>query len=147
MYTINEPAANGANTALEAAGKTGVLIVSVDGGCAGVDLVKSGVIGATSQQYPLKMAELGVQAIYDLATTGAKPAVTEGLDFYNTGVALVTDKAATGVDQHLLDRRRGDLLGLTSAPPSSRGRAAVIRAAALLRSRVWRIPIATRPSN
>ncbi len=97
VYTINEPAANGANTALEAAGKTGVLIVSVDGGCAGVDLVKSGVIGATSQQYPLKMAELGVQAIYDLATTGAKPAVTEGLDFYNTGVALVTDKAATGV--------------------------------------------------
>jgi fructose transport system substrate-binding protein len=97
VYTINEPAANGANTALTAAGKTGALIVSVDGGCAGVGLVKSGVIGATSQQYPLKMASLGVQAIYDLATTGAKPAVTSGLDFFNTGVALVTDKAATGV--------------------------------------------------
>lgn len=97
VYTINEPAANGANTALIAAGKSGVLIVSVDGGCAGVELVKSGVIGATSQQYPLKMAELGVQAIYDLASTGKKPAVSEGLDFYNTGVALVTDKAATGV--------------------------------------------------
>jgi fructose transport system substrate-binding protein len=97
VYTINEPAANGANKALTAAGKTGVLIVSVDGGCAGVGLVKSGVIGATSQQYPLKMASLGVQAIYDLATTGKKPAVSEGLDFYNTGVALVTDKAATGV--------------------------------------------------
>jgi ABC-type sugar transport system substrate-binding protein len=97
VYTINEPAANGANKALTAAGKSGVLIVSVDGGCAGVGLVKSGVIGATSQQYPLKMASLGVQAIYDLATTGKKPAVSEGLDFYNTGVALVTDKAATGV--------------------------------------------------
>jgi fructose transport system substrate-binding protein len=98
VYTINEPAANGANKALTAAGKTsGVLIVSVDGGCAGVDLVKSGVIGATSQQYPLKMASLGVQGIYDLATSGKKPAVTEGLDFFNTGVALVTDKAATGV--------------------------------------------------
>jgi ABC-type sugar transport system substrate-binding protein len=97
VYTINEPAANGANTALTAAGKTGTLIVSVDGGCAGVNLVKSGVIGATSQQYPLKMASLGVQAISDLATTGAKPAVTSGLDFFNTGVALVTDKAATGV--------------------------------------------------
>jgi ABC-type sugar transport system substrate-binding protein len=98
VYTINEPAANGANKALQAAGKaSGILIVSVDGGCAGVELVKSGVIGATSQQYPLKMASLGVQAIYDLATTGKKPAVTEGLDFYNTGVALVTDKAATGV--------------------------------------------------
>jgi fructose transport system substrate-binding protein len=98
VYTINEPAANGANKALTAAGKTsGILIVSVDGGCAGVALVKSGVIGATSQQYPLKMASLGVQAIYDLATSGKKPAVTEGLDFYNTGVALVTDKAAAGV--------------------------------------------------
>jgi fructose transport system substrate-binding protein len=97
VYTINEPAANGANKALTAAGKSGILIVSVDGGCAGVELVKSGVIGATSQQYPLKMAELGVQAIYDLATTGKKPAVSEGLDFFNTGVALVTDKAATGV--------------------------------------------------
>jgi fructose transport system substrate-binding protein len=99
VYTINEPAANGAYKALTAAGKAaGVLIVSVDGGCAGVDLVKTGVIGATSQQYPLKMASLGVQAIYDLATKGTKPSVTQGLDFYNTGVALVTDKAATGVD-------------------------------------------------
>jgi fructose transport system substrate-binding protein len=98
VYTINEPAANGANKALTSAGKTsGILIVSVDGGCAGVDLVKTGVIGATSQQYPLKMASLGVQAIYDLATKGTKPAVSDGLDFYNTGVALVTDKAATGV--------------------------------------------------
>jgi ABC-type sugar transport system substrate-binding protein len=99
IYTINEPAANGAYKALTAAGKaTGALIVSVDGGCAGVGLVKSGVIGATSQQYPLKMASLGVQAIYDLVTTGKKPAVSSGLDFYNTGVALVTDKPATGVE-------------------------------------------------
>ena len=35
VYTINEPAANGAYKALQSAGKTGVLIVSVDGGCAG----------------------------------------------------------------------------------------------------------------
>ena len=96
VYTINEPAANGAYKALQAAGKT-ALIVSVDGGCNGVDLVKSGVIGATSQQYPLKMASLGVQAIYDLVTSGKKPTVSEGLDFYNTGVELVTDAAADGV--------------------------------------------------
>jgi ABC-type sugar transport system substrate-binding protein len=96
VYTINEPAANGAYKALQAAGKTAT-IVSVDGGCAGVDLVKTGVIGATSQQYPLKMASLGVQAIYDLITTGTKPAVSEGLDFFNTGVELVTDKPVDGV--------------------------------------------------
>jgi fructose transport system substrate-binding protein len=97
VYTINEPAANGAYKALQSAGKT-ALVVSVDGGCAGVGLVKDGVIGATSQQYPLKMASLGVQAIYDLVTTGTKPAVTEGLDFFNTGVALVTDKPVEGVE-------------------------------------------------
>lgn len=98
VYTINEPAANGASKALVAAGKTSdMLIVSVDGGCNGVNMVKTGVIGATSQQYPLKMASLGVQAIYDLVTKGTKPAVTQGLDFFNTGVQLVTDKAVPGV--------------------------------------------------
>jgi fructose transport system substrate-binding protein len=97
VYTINEPAANGAYKALQAANKT-ALIVSVDGGCNGVNLVKTGVLGATSQQYPLKMASLGVQAIYDLVTTGKKPAVTPGLSFYNTGVQLVTDKPVSGID-------------------------------------------------
>jgi fructose transport system substrate-binding protein len=102
VYTINEPAANGAYKALQSAGKTAT-IVSVDGGCAGVKLVKDGVIGATSQQYPLKMASLGVQAIYDLVSSGKKPAVSSGLDFFNTGVALVTDKPATGVDSITTD--------------------------------------------
>jgi len=98
VYTINEPAAIGAYNALKAAGKTsGVLVVSVDGGCAGVKSVKEGVIGATSQQYPLKMAALGVESIAKIARGGDKPKNTDGLDFYNTGVALVTDKAATGV--------------------------------------------------
>ena len=37
VYAINEPAATGAYTALKAAGKEkGVLIVAVDGGCAGI---------------------------------------------------------------------------------------------------------------
>ena len=39
VYTINEPAAVGAYNALKAAGKAqGVLVVSVDGGCAGVQV-------------------------------------------------------------------------------------------------------------
>ena len=67
VYTINEPAAAGPYAALDQAGSAeGVLIVSVDGGCDGVQQVKDGVIGATSQQYPLKMAELGVKAIADV---------------------------------------------------------------------------------
>ena len=53
VYTINEPAAVGAYGALQQGGNPeGVLIVSVDGGCDGVEQVKKGVIGATSQQYP-----------------------------------------------------------------------------------------------
>ena len=100
VYTINEPAAQGAQDALTAAGKTsGVLIVSVDGGCKpGLELVESGVIGATAQQYPGKMATLGMQAIRDLADGKPAPAVSAGLDFFNTGVALVTDKPVDGVD-------------------------------------------------
>jgi fructose transport system substrate-binding protein len=99
VYTINEPAAVGAYNALKAAGKEkDVVIVSVDGGCAGVESVKEGVIGATSQQYPLKMAELGVDAIVEIASGGEKPTPSEGLDFFNTGVALVTDEPVDGVE-------------------------------------------------
>jgi len=98
VYTINEPAAEGAYQALKNAGKEGqAIIVSVDGGCPGVASVKSGVIGATSQQYPLLMASKGIEAIVAYAKDGTKPTVTEGLSFFNTGVNLVTDKPAEGV--------------------------------------------------
>ena len=98
VYTINEPAAVGASAALKAAGITDALVVSVDGGCAGVKSVKDGTIGATAQQYPLKMATLGMEAIAKIARGGEKPTTSDGLDFFNTGVALVTDKPAAGVD-------------------------------------------------
>ncbi len=98
VYTINEPAANGAYAALKAQGKEkDVTIVSVDGGCPGVEAVKSGIIGATSQQYPGKMAQMGVESIYKLATTGEKPTTSPGLDYYNTGVELVTDQPVDSV--------------------------------------------------
>lgn len=100
VYTINEPAAYGAYQALEAAGKSAddVLIVSVDGGCAGVGQVADGIIDATSQQYPVKMAELGVEAIVELVESGTAPETSEGLDFFSTGVVLVTDQPAEGVE-------------------------------------------------
>jgi len=98
VYTINEPSAAGAYEALKAVGRENdVLIVSVDGGCPGVQNVKDGVIGATSQQYPLLMASLGIEAIAKFAADGTKPAPTEGKDFFDTGVALVTDKPVEGV--------------------------------------------------
>ncbi len=104
VYTINEPAAEGAFQALKAAGKT-ALIVSVDGGCPGVANVKAGVIGATSQQYPLLMASKGIEAIIAFAKDGTKPSATDGLTFFNTGVNLVTDKPAAGVES--IDSTKG----------------------------------------
>jgi fructose transport system substrate-binding protein len=94
VYTINEPAAFGAYTAIKAAGKDkDITIVSVDGGCQGVQGVVDGKIAATSQQYPLKMASLGVEAVVNFAKTGTKPS-----GYTDTGVTLITDKPQTGVD-------------------------------------------------
>jgi len=99
VYTINEPAAAGAYESLKAAGKEkDVTIVSVDGGCPGVQNVKKGIIGATSQQYPLKMAQLGVQAVVDFAKDDKKPEPSPGKDFLNTGVTLITDSPVKGVE-------------------------------------------------
>jgi fructose transport system substrate-binding protein len=94
VYTINEPAAAGAYRALRAAGREkSVLIVSVDGGCAGVRNVKNGVIAATSQQYPLKMAAMGVAAGVEYAKTGKKAS-----GYIDTGVTLIAGKPVAGID-------------------------------------------------
>jgi fructose transport system substrate-binding protein len=99
VYTINEPTAAGAYEALKAAGKAdgSVLMTSVDGGCPGVQNVKEGVIGATSMQFPLLMASMGVEAVAEYAKTGKKPEPTPGLTFFDTGVTLITDKPVEGV--------------------------------------------------
>ncbi|GAB4214021.1 MAG: substrate-binding domain-containing protein [Rhodoferax sp.] len=94
VYTINEPAAAGAYNALKAAGKEkSVTIVSVDGGCAGVADVGRGVIAATSQQYPLRMAAMGVAAGVEYAKTGKKVS-----GYTDTGVTLIAARALPGVD-------------------------------------------------
>ncbi|WP_108396316.1 sugar ABC transporter substrate-binding protein [Devosia submarina] len=109
VHTINEPAAAGAYEALKSFGRENdVLIVSVDGGCPGVANVRDGVIGATSQQYPLQMAALGVEAIKAWADTGTKPTPTEGKDFFDTGVTLVTDEPVDGVES--IDTAEGEEL-------------------------------------
>lgn len=93
VYTINEPAAFGAYTALQAAGKEDeVTIVSIDGGCTGVQGVVDGQIAATSQQYPLVMAQLGVDAVVNFAKTGEKPS-----GYTDTGVTLITDNPVEGI--------------------------------------------------
>ena len=94
VYTINEPSAAGAFTALKNAGKTSddVTVVSVDGGCQGVRNVKAGIIDATSQQYPLLMASRGVAAVVNYAKTGKKVS-----GYTDTGVNLITGKPMAGV--------------------------------------------------
>ena len=93
VYTINEPAAAGAYKALKAVNKEkNVMIVSVDGGCAGVRDVKAGVIAATAQQYPLNMAGLGVEAGVEYAKNGKKAS-----GYVDTGVTLISDKQQAGI--------------------------------------------------
>jgi fructose transport system substrate-binding protein len=94
VYTINEPAAAGAYNALKRAGKDkGVIIVSVDGGCQGIRDVAAGKIAATSQQYPLKMAALGVAAGVEYAKTGKKVS-----GYTDTGVTLISATPLPGID-------------------------------------------------
>ena len=101
-----------------------MLIVSVDGGCPGVQNVVDGVIGATSQQYPLLMASMGIEAIKKFADTGELPAKTEGKDFTDTGVDADHRQAGRG---RPLDRHRrgpGEVLGLIRPAPTDSGRPA-----------------------
>ena len=98
VYAINEPAAAGAYQALKSVGKQkGVTIVAIDGSCQGVRNVGKGIIGATAQQYPLRMAALGIKAIVTYAKTGKKPQATDGKSFFDTGTALITADPVKGV--------------------------------------------------
>ena len=94
VYTINEPTAAGAYKALQAKGKgEGVILVSVDGSCQGVRDVSAGTIAATAQQYPLRMAEMGVAAGAEFIRTGKKPT-----GYTNTGVTLIAARPVPGVE-------------------------------------------------
>ncbi len=101
VYTINEPAAAGAFKALQNAKKEkGVTIVSVDGGCQGIKDTAAGKIAATSQQYPLKMAAMGVAAGLDYAKNGKKAS-----GYVDTGVTLIANKKIKDVDS--TDTKKG----------------------------------------
>src|SRR3954452_22162756 len=95
IYTINEPSGFGGATALKAAGKNpkDFILVSVDGGCHAIkDGIKPNIIDATSQQYPLKMAALGVEKGAAAARGGPKPS-----GYTDTGVNLITNQPVKGV--------------------------------------------------
>jgi fructose transport system substrate-binding protein len=93
VYTINEPAAQGAYAAIKKAGKAkDIVLTSIDGGRLGVQYVKDGKIAATVMQFPKLMATRGVDYVVDFVKTGKKPS-----GFINTGATLITDKPFPGL--------------------------------------------------
>jgi fructose transport system substrate-binding protein len=111
VYTINEPAAAGAYAAIKAAGlQDKITIVSIDGSCTGVGLVSSGVLGATSMQFPVVMAQKGIETVASVVRGGKLPTTSEGLDFYNTGTELVS-KDAFGLTNTTPEKARSSCWG------------------------------------
>ena len=110
VYAINEPSAYGGYAALKAAGKDkGVLIVSIDGGCDGIKMIKDGIIGADSQQYPLLMASDG--------RPGDRRLSQERQEAREHRQRREADHRSSGAGRSLDHQRRSDeaLLGLISA--------------------------------
>ncbi len=94
LYTINEPAAQGAFLAIKKT-KHAILVISIDGSCSGVRSVADGTIGATVMQFPSRMGEMAVEAIVKAVNGGEKPS-----GFNNTGTILITDQPTSGVESH-----------------------------------------------
>jgi fructose transport system substrate-binding protein len=92
IYTINEPAAQGAFFAIKKA-RRDVLVTSIDGSCSGIRSVADGTIGATVMQFPIRMGEMAVDAVIEAVVGGVKPS-----GFHNTGTVLITDRPRAGVD-------------------------------------------------
>jgi fructose transport system substrate-binding protein len=93
VYTVNEPAAEGAYSAIKARGKAkDIVLTSIDGGKLGVQYVKDGKIAATVMQFPKEMAARGVDYVVDFVKSGKKPS-----GFINTGAKLITDKPFPGL--------------------------------------------------
>ncbi|MCX5520459.1 MULTISPECIES: substrate-binding domain-containing protein [Kaistia] len=92
VYTINEPAAQGAFLAIKRA-KKDIVMTSIDGSCSGVRSVADGTIGATVMQFPTNMGTLAVEAIVKAVNGGPKPT---GVN--NSGTILITDNPVDGIE-------------------------------------------------
>lgn len=92
VWTINEPAAFGAYTALKNAGMAGkVKIVTMDGSCHGVSGVTDGKFSTDVLQFPAKMAKIAIKE--SIAAAHGK-AIPKRVD---TGQPLVTKDPQKGV--------------------------------------------------
>lgn len=113
VYTMNEASASGAVQALKNTDPSNrPFLVSVDGTCAGIQMVKDGVMAATAMQFWLDMATDGMAAAVKQIKTGEKVVNTPGIDYVDTGTKLVTDHPAPGVPSITTDeafKLRGDM--------------------------------------
>ena len=126
IYSINEPSGFGGANALKAAGKDpkDFILVSVDGGCEAIEKgIKPGIIDATSQQYPLKMAALGVEKGAAAARGG-----DEALGLRRHRRRAHHGPAGEGRRVQGRRLRRGELLGLVRPAAGPRKWAGRVRA-------------------
>ncbi|HEX7390808.1 MAG TPA: substrate-binding domain-containing protein [Acidiphilium sp.] len=92
VWTINEPAAFGAYTAIEKAGLAGkIKIVTMDGSCSGMKAVADGHFSADILQFPGKMAQVGIQEAVEAAHGKTLPKRVD------TGEPLATAHPMKGV--------------------------------------------------
>jgi fructose transport system substrate-binding protein len=97
VWTVNEPAALGAATAIKARGLTGkIKIVSMDGGCRGVKGVQDGLIDSDVMQFPKKMGQMAIDLGVDVA---AGKAIPKRVD---TGELLITKTSTEGTGTETL---------------------------------------------
>jgi fructose transport system substrate-binding protein len=107
VYTINEPAGEGAYAALKADNREDkAFIVSIDGSCQGMEDVENGIFAADATQYPGKMAQLGVTAIAKIGEGDEAPSLPKGEDFLDTGTKLVTADPLSGIESQTVDEGR-----------------------------------------
>jgi fructose transport system substrate-binding protein len=107
VYAMSEVPARGAYQAIKAAGlEKDITIVAIDGECAAVPQVKSGIFGADSMQFPSRMASLGVKTVVDhVRNSTAYPASVD------SGVGLYSTTSYPGVKSKTIDWAKANCWG------------------------------------
>jgi fructose transport system substrate-binding protein len=96
VWTINEPAALGAATAIKARGLSGkIKIVSMDGGCRGVKGVQDGLIDSDVMQFPKKMGTAAVDFAVDISAGKTVPKRVDTGEILITKTSTASDSAST----------------------------------------------------
>ena len=111
VYTINEPAAEGAYAAIKAAGKTkDIVLTSIDGGCLGVKYVSAGQDLRDGDAVSAQDGGDGRRCRRRIRQDRQ-----EAERLIDTGHLTIAGKKLPGVDSKESEMGPGELLGLTDA--------------------------------